>query len=206
MGKCFNRARHSYLHSIFAVTRGLAVTLLFVFVGHLSAAVPAEAEAGTVVRIDPASSALPIGETTVVNVRIDNVSELAGAEVHLTYDSSLLEVQQIEAGGFPAADFVAQNKFGDGKIDYAIAQMPKQHNPVSGSGIMLKITLKGKTDGASPLDFKGVILANPAGKAIPVGSQNGQIAVGTGQQPSANDWLQPLRSFIDWLSNLLGLH
>lgn len=210
MDKCFYRVRHSFLHAVFKVTRGLAVTLLLVFLGHLLAAAPVAAETETTVRIDPERSTLPIGATTVVDVRIENVNDLAGAEVHLTYDSSLVEVQQIQAGGFPSADFVAQSKFGDGKIDYAIAQMPKQHSPVSGSGIMLKITLKGKTDGASPMDFKGVILANPAGQAIPVGSQNGQIAVGTGVQPTAtpngNDLLQPVRSFIAWLLNLIGFH
>lgn len=208
MGIRSNRARHSF-DVVLAATRGLLLALSLVFLTQLSAAVPAEAEAGATVKVDPASSALPIGATTVVNVRIENVSSLSGAEVHLAYDPALVGVQQIEGGGFPAADFVAQSKFGDGKIDYAIAQMPKQHSPANGSGIFLKITLQGKADGVSPLSFKGVILANPVGKAIPVDSQSGQIAVGSGKAAATsggNDWLQPLRSFVDWLSGLLGLH
>lgn len=208
MGIRSNRARHFYIPAVVAAARGLAVALALVSLTYLSAA--ASAQAGATVKVDPPSSALPVGATTVVNVRIDNVSSLSGAEVHLTYDPALVGVQQIEGGGFPSPDFVAQSKYGEGKIDYAIAQMPNQHSPANGSGIILKITLQGKANGVSPLDIKGVILANPAGKAIPVGAQGGKVAVGT-STPSAtsandNDWLQPLRSFVDWLSNLFGLH
>ena len=208
MGIRSNRARHS-LDVVLAATCGLLVVLSLVFLTQLSPAVLAGTQAGTLVKIDPVSSALPVGATTVVNVRIENVSSLSGAEVHLAYDPALVGVQQIEDGGFPSADFVAQSKFGDGKIDYAIAQMPKQHSPANGSGIFLKITLQGKADGVSPLNIKGVILANPVGKAIPVDSQNGQIAVGAGKAAATsggNDWLQPVRSFVDWLSGLFGLH
>ncbi len=158
-----------------------AMALLFV-----SAAAPAMAQGGTVVRLDPSSATVAVGATTVVNVRIENVASLAGAEIHLTYDGNLVDVTQIEAGGFPSPDFVAQNSYANGKVDYAIAQMPQQHQPVNGSGVLLKITFKGKGTGTSPLPFTSVILANSGGSSIPASSQNGSITVTDGSGTSTS--------------------
>ena len=202
MNKRFDRAWYFYLHAVSAAARWLAMALLLVVLIHFSTAAPAGAQPGAIVKIDPPNSTLQVGATTVANVRIENVNNLAGAEVHLTYNSSLVEVQQIEAGGFPSPDFVAQSKFGNGRVDYAIAQMPKDHKPVSGSGILIKITFIGRADGTSALESKSVILADAAGKAILTTVENGSITVGTS---GGNDPFQLVRSFLDWLSNLLGL-
>ncbi|HEY77309.1 MAG TPA: hypothetical protein G4O00_14225, partial [Thermoflexia bacterium] len=72
------------------------------------------AKGGTVVRLEPEALTLQPGETGEVIVRIEGVTDLAGAEVHLEYDADLLEVVdadpgtegvQIGHGGFLAADF-----------------------------------------------------------------------------------------------------
>lgn len=201
MNKRFNHAWYSYLHAISVAARWLAMALLLVVLVCFPTASSAGAQPGATVKIDPPNSTLQVGATTVANVRIENVNNLAGAEVHLTYNSSLVEVQQIEAGGFPSPDFVAQSKFGNGRVDYAIAQMPKDHKPVSGSGILIKITFVGRADGTSALESKSVILADAAGKAIRTTAENGSLTVGTG---ASNDLFQPIRSFLDWLSNLFG--
>ena len=113
----------------------------------LLAVSPVTAQGGAVVKVDPASSTVDAGATVVDNLRIENVTNLAGVEVHLTYDAFSLEAQSIQAGGFPAPDYVVQSSATGGQIDYAIAQMPP-HTPVSGGGVLLKITFKGLAAGS----------------------------------------------------------
>ncbi len=142
----------------------------------LAFAARASAQGGTVVKIDPPTGTINVGATTVANVWIENVSNLAGAEVHLTYDPNLVQVQKIEAGGFPAPDFVAQSNSASGKVDYAIAQLPP-HQPVSGSGIFLKITILGSAIGTAALNFTSVVLGDPGGTRITATTQNGTITI-----------------------------
>jgi len=156
--------------------RTIAIGLVATCLLFLSTGTPIHAQGGTIIRLDPSSSTIAINATTIVNVRIENVSNLAGAEVHLTFDSTLIQVQKIDAGGFPSPDFVAQSNFAGGKIDYAIAQMPP-HQPVNGSGVLLQITLTGKAAGTSPLNFSSAVLANNSGGQIPSTSQNGSITI-----------------------------
>ena len=141
----------------------------------LFAAPRAGAQGGAVVRIDPASSSVQCGVTTVVDVRIENVSNLAGAEVHLTYDPFLLDAQ-IQPGGFPAPDYVLQSSATGGRIDFAITQMPP-HAPVSGSGVLLKITFRGLAPGVSAIDFTSALLSDGNGILIPSTTQNGSVSV-----------------------------
>ncbi len=164
------------------VMRGIIVAILlgaFAFV-NLPGTPPAVAQGGAVVSISTAS--VNIGATVVVNVSIQNVTNLAGAEVHFTYDPFLLEVQSVQAGGFPAPDFVAQSSATGGKIDYAIAQMPP-HTPVSGSGVLLQVTFKGLAAGTSALHMLSVVLSDGSGTLIPSTTQDGSVVVGGSTTP-----------------------
>ncbi len=157
--------------------RGIIVAILLGAVALANPlAVSRVAAQGTVVKVDPASSTVSIGATVVVNVRIENVTNLAGAEVHLTYDPFLLEAQQLQAGGFLAPDYVVQSSATGGRIDYAIAQMPP-HTPVSGSGALLQITFKGLAAGTAALNFTSAILSDGSGTLIPSTTQNGTVTV-----------------------------
>jgi len=133
------------------------------------------------------SGALDVGATTTVNISVENVTDLYGLEVHLTFDPALLEVEdadtdaagvQIQSGTFLSPDFVAQNAVDQaaGKIDFAIAQMPP-HEPVSGSGVLATITFKGKAAGTCALGFSNVILSDRNGNAINTGTRDGSVTV-----------------------------
>ena len=142
---------------------------------------------GTMVLIDPPSSEVAVGGTTTVNIRIDNVSDLFGAEVHLTFDPALLEVVdanpstakvEIQPGTFLSPDFTAQNEVDQaaGKIDFAIALMPPQ--PLAnGSGVLATITFRGKAANTSAIRFVNVLLAAPEGVPISASTQDGSITV-----------------------------
>jgi hypothetical protein len=141
------------------------------------AALPA-AQEGVVVHLDPSTLDLRPGETAELTVWIDDVTDLAGAEIHLTYDPALVEIvdadmetsgSQVAHGGFLAADFVALNQADteQGSVDYAVARKPP-HSPASGSGPLAVLTLRGLQSGETTVTIREVILANPDGYPIPV--------------------------------------
>ncbi len=156
----------------------------------LSTPTPQALAADPVVKIVPATSTIQVGETVVVSVTVENVSNLFGAEFHLSFDASILEVVdadagtggiQISMGDFLAPDFVAQNLADNatGTIDFAISQMAP-HAAVSGSGTLATITFKGKAAGTASVSFTSVLLADAGGGQIPSSSQNATVTVTSG--------------------------
>ena len=158
----------------------LLATLLSTPIGHVLAQ-------DTTVTIDPPSSEVAVGATTTVDVRINNVSGLYGAEMHLTFDPLVLEVVdadegtagvQIQPGPFLSPDFTAQNTVdqGAGKIDFAISQRLPQE-PVSGSGVLATITFRGRAANTSDIRFLNVILSDRDGMPISASTQDGTLTV-----------------------------
>ncbi len=156
----------------------------------ISTPTPQALAADPVVKIVPATSTIQVGETVVVSVTVENVSNLFGAEFHLSFDASTLEVVdadagtegvQISMGDFLAPDFVAQNLADNatGTIDFAISQMAP-HGAVSGSGTLATITFKGKAAGTASVSFTNVLLADAGGGQIPSSSQNATVTVTSG--------------------------
>lgn len=168
------------------------VALLVALLGAPSGLVLA---ADPVVRVSPPSSTVSVGSNVVVNITVQNVSNLFGAEFHLTFNPAQVEVVdadagtdgvQIGLGDFLAADFVAQNVADNttGTIDFGLSQM-SPHGPVSGSGTLATITFKGKANGAGNLSFTSVLLADSSGGQIAATAQNGTLNVGSGSPPPA---------------------
>lgn len=146
---------------------------------------------GTRVLISPASVQISPGETTTVDIRIENIGDLFGAAVRLSFDPTVLEVQdadggragvQIEPGTFPnpANGFVAQNSADNttGEINYAMTLLAPSA-PVSGSGVLARITFRGLGDGVSAVAFLSVALSDPNAHQISATVENGSITVGT---------------------------
>ena len=88
----------------------------------------------------------PAQEVTV-DVLIENAPPIYGADVYLSFDASLLEVVQMDSGGFldPNQGLIIQNEYDNqsGRIDYALVL----RNPapeVEGDGTLLRITFRAK--------------------------------------------------------------
>jgi hypothetical protein len=136
------------------------------------------------VRLEPGQEE---ADVVTVDIRIENATYLYGAEVHLAFDPTYLEVQdadpdtegvQIQVGGFPSPDFVVQNQADNdkGTIDYAVTQMAPRE-AVDGSGILATVTVKGKDKGPTSLTFVEAMLANPDGQEIPSQTVDGQVEI-----------------------------
>ncbi|MGC1378092.1 MAG: LysM peptidoglycan-binding domain-containing protein, partial [Anaerolineales bacterium] len=88
--------------------------------------------------------------------------------------------------GFVAADFTAQSTFDNaaGTIDYAVAQMNSA--PDQGSGTLLNIAFRAKSDGSSPVALRttqavpsGLLLSDANGTAIQASWVDGNVNVGS---------------------------
>ena len=166
------------------------VALLSLVSSPLAPSLAAASQAGAVVRISPATQQIAAGQTTVVEIRVDNVSGLAAADVELRFNPTVLQVVdadqaregiQIQPGNFPSPDFVAMNTADNsgGSVRYAVTQLPP-HQPVNGGGLLASISFRAVNGGSSDLTFNIANLANAQGQPIPSTPQGGSIVVGGG--------------------------
>ncbi len=149
----------------------------------------------TVILIQPSSSDINVDDAITVDIRIEDVADLYGVDVRLSFDPTLLEGQdadgtpangvQFQAGSFPAPNFVVKNEADNsaGTIWYAVTQM-NPTEPVSGSGVAASITFKGLAEGTSSVAFTYQKLVNRNGEQILAIAEDGLITVTSGRWPS----------------------
>lgn len=166
------------------------------------------------VEISPDHRQIAIGTTTTVDIRIVDVLNLYGAEVHIVYDPTVVSIVdaspitlgvQIAPGDFPYPDYVGVNSADNisGTLDFALTQsLPRP--PANGTGVMGTITFVGLQEGTSSVTISSTILSDPDGFGISSTTSDGEIEVlggGTliGQvafqgrsTPPAADWSCPL--------------
>lgn len=156
-----------------------------------------ESVQGARIWLDPPTLDLAPGDVGTLEIRVENVVQLAGAEVHLTFDPVLLEVVdadpstkgvQIAHGGFLSPDFVAQNAADpdNGTVDYAIACM-QLDKAVSGSGVLARITFRALAEGETLITISGALLADTQGQPIAVETDS-SVAVISRPGPSPGVW------------------
>ncbi len=147
----------------------------------------AQAQGAALLRVNPATASAQVGETVTVSILAENISNLAAMELHLSFNQAVLEVLEIQNGGFLTADFTVQNTFDNaaGTVDYAIAQLNRAS--AQGSGTALIITFRAKAAGFSSIALRpvaaaptGMILASADGSAISASWQPGAVTVGSG--------------------------
>jgi len=137
--------------------------------------------------LDPPMLDLAPGDEGELDIRVENVTRLAGVEVHLTFDPALLEVvdvdpstegAQIAHGDFLSPDFVAQNTAdsANGTVDYAIACVPLD-KAVSGSGVLSRLTFRALAEGETLVDISGVLLADVQEQSIAVETGSSVVVI-----------------------------
>jgi hypothetical protein len=145
------------------------------------------AQPQTVLQVDPQELRINVGEEATVDLAIQQVSELYGIEVHLTFDPNVLQIVdadagqegvQIEPGTLPVPDFVVQNIADNqqGTIDYASTQLPP-NEPGEGDGVIARIRIKAARPGTSQLQLDRFLLADTGGDSIAATSRHGQVTV-----------------------------
>ncbi|MGB9591496.1 MAG: cohesin domain-containing protein, partial [Candidatus Kryptoniota bacterium] len=139
----------------------------------------------TSVTISPNPASLNGCDSLALEIWVNNVNGLYGADIQLTFNPLVLEVQdddpvkngvQVQNGGFLAPDFVLYNSVDNlnGNIRYTITQL-NPTEPVHGSGKLIIIHFKAKSNGESTIHFSRVELANRDAVIIPATLQDGKI-------------------------------
>ncbi len=123
----------------------------------------------------------------IVEIRLDNVADLYGLHIRVTFDPDMLQVEdvnpevagvQIVPAEIPAADFVAVNQVDneEGVIEYAVTQTAPRE-PVAGSGVVAAIHFRGVKSGASTLIVEQAMLSDTDGQALTVVTEDEEVEV-----------------------------
>ncbi|MBC7241078.1 MAG: PEP-CTERM sorting domain-containing protein [Anaerolineae bacterium] len=139
----------------------------------------AYAQAGASVVVSPATQSVEMGQPAQVAIRINNVTGLYGAEVHIHFDPTVLKVASVTSGDLldPAHSSVISNHDNTaGTIDYAVTLLAPAP-AVSGSGTLFTVRFDTLKDGTSAVDITNAILVNAEGAQISATVSDGQVSV-----------------------------
>lgn len=123
--------------------------------------------AQTTLSLEPATVKGPIGNIVTLDVVVNTNQKLLGADLDLSYDPALLEVQKISGAGFLTNPQVIINRINsqEGKLFLSLFGFPGQ----SGTGNLATIQLKTlkETNGPTKLSFDPTtVLAASGGEKI----------------------------------------
>ncbi|MBI5879017.1 MAG: hypothetical protein HZB53_15305 [Chloroflexi bacterium] len=151
---------------------------------------PAAAQAATTTRVSPARQIVTTGAFSV-DVRIDDVVDLYGADFTLTFppasvavEDTSLTITSITPGPLltsgAGGSFVIVNRADNsaGTVRFAVTQF-NPSLPVSGSGVLAHINFRVRTTGLIPLTLTAVTLSNRNGVVIPTATENAQVFAGS---------------------------
>jgi hypothetical protein len=139
-----------------------------------------------IVRCDPSPFQTNDATTLSIDLYIQDVAELYGADVRLGFNPNVLEVQDADnyapngvqvqpLNGFLSPDWVVRNEVDhtEGTIWYAVAQLGHTSPlPANGSGGIARATFKTFQAGEYLLDFRYQKLAKSNGAQIPATTQD----------------------------------
>jgi len=162
----------------------LASALALVLPLNISRAAPQAPHAATIT-LHHSNTEIHGCETVDVEIQINDVTDLYGADVRLAFDPNIVEVVdadpntagvQIADGNFLQNTFVAQNEADNaaGTIIYALTQLNPQP-AANGSGILAIISFRAKAVGNSDPTFTFTQLANRDGEELLTTASDGDI-------------------------------
>ena len=188
--RCSDDQAHGRRFAALRAAAAVAALLLAVvlIVGKPAAAAPQ----ATIVRCDPATVAGPLGGTIDIDIYVENVVELYGADVRLGFDPAVLEVVDAEPDPdaevdpiqitpldtFLSPDFVVRKGLGYPEDPDVIWYAVTQVNPseaVSGSGPLARITFRALEAGSFTLPITYHKLARRDSLEIPSTAQGCSI-------------------------------
>ena len=123
-----------------------------------------------------------IGDTFEFDVRAENVSDLAGWQFDIAFDPSILEALDVSEGDFLKTDG-GSTFFQSGRIDNAAGKITGliagriSEGGVSGSGSVLQVRFKAKSEGESELALGNFLFGSNTEESIPAGPLEIRITV-----------------------------
>ncbi|HZP56388.1 MAG TPA: DnaJ domain-containing protein [Dehalococcoidia bacterium] len=144
-----------------------------------------------VVTIDGPSRVSPSADSVQLEIHAKGVSDLAGFQFVLSFDSNLLKYVSVDKTDFlggTGRQIVCQDPTVDtGAVRLACVTLGREPPGVEGDGTLAVVTLKPSNHGTSGLGLSRVKLVHPDGSEIPSRSVDGRLTVG-GSGGSAVPW------------------
>lgn len=146
------------------------------------------AQQTALIHLVPSPALVGEGQTAAVEVRVENVRDLYGLDIRLSFDPTVVEVvdadlatdgTQVRPGDLLSVDFIIRNIADNeqGTIWFALTQL-NPSEAVTGSGTAFIITCRGKRAGASsPLTITYQKMATRTGETISASTTDGEIRV-----------------------------
>ena len=117
-----------------------------------------------------------IGDTFTFNVRAENVSNLTGWQFDIAFDPAVLEAVDVSERDFLKMDGGA-TFFQSGRIDNSAGKIAGLIAGVSGSGSVLQVRFKAKSEGETELALQNFLFGTVAEESIPAGPLEIHITV-----------------------------
>lgn len=139
---------------------------------------PAVSQAGPVVRVSPSLVYLQEGQTTSIEIWVDDVIDLFGFAVEIRFDPSKISAASTALGGFLEPGLMAEDEIdnSEGVIKYGMVQCGQETPAKSGSGILLsfEITLTEEVSETS-LVIDSIVLTDRNGTEILCNVEHGKV-------------------------------
>ncbi len=129
-------------------------------------------------RLSATDTTLSVNQEVTVDVQVENIPTIYGADIRLTFDPNVLEVVdadedspgiQLHPGQFidPEKSFILQLSADNeaGTVDYALSLL-NPAPPVEGKGILVQITFRAKAEGDTPITITEGQFGTQTGEAI----------------------------------------
>ena len=145
------------------------------------------------VSIQPQLQKFTLSETAMIEVKIENASNVGAFEFTLGYDSSVVQVKKVEGSDIPQiveSDVILGDFLGStgrmiaiagsnidnerGAFSYGAYSYGEDDGP-SGEGILVQIPLKAVGEGHTALELTAVQVTDADGNLIPVSTVNGSV-------------------------------
>src|SRR5882672_2423611 len=134
-------------------------------------AAPADATAARV-RFEPGALNLKPGQTAVLGVAVDNVTDLFAIPMMLQFDPNVISIEEVQHGAFLSGgnQEIAIVQRVDTEHGQAIISATRQPNTqgVNGSGTLLGLVIKGKAAGTAKISIVQVNARDSQQKVIPL--------------------------------------
>lgn len=131
----------------------------------------------------PAHALLGLGESTVIEIRLDGVAGLYGYQFEVTYDAGKVSATGAFVDAFFNTSADAHVAWGGvcaaGVCRFAVTKT-RPAAAVNGSGVVAQITFTGQGEGASPLAFGDALLSDRDGAPLAHTAQPGLLTVCSG--------------------------
>ena len=141
------------------------------------------------VRIEPAEAVVGPGDTFTVEVVIEEARDLGGFQFDLVYDPAIVQVKEVDLGGFLGSTGRSVVPVGPkvedeaGRMPFGAISFGSGPGP-SGMGTLAAITLEARGEGSTVLDLRDVQVLDTGGSPQPVTAQGGQVVVRGAEAPT----------------------